>query len=159
MGYCIKEDSQKFLKMEKKKNGNIHPTRLLKTPQEMMEWWKKYKKHLNENESQSWLKIQYVGKDGERVADAPVMPLTYEGFKVYMYENLGVVNQYFENKDGLYDDFVEVCSHIKSEIRANQIQGGLLGYFNPSITQRLNGLADKHEHEVKSEPRIFKLDD
>ena len=124
-----------------------------------MEWWKKYKKHLNENESQSWLKIQYVGKDGERVTDAPVMPLTYEGFKVYMYENLGVIHQYFDNPNGVYDDFVEVCSHIKSEIRANQIQGGLLGYFNPSITQRLNGLADKHEHEVKSEPRIFKLDD
>jgi hypothetical protein len=137
----------------------MHPTRLLKTAEEMKEWWIKYKKHLQENESQKWLKVQYVGKDGERVTDAPPMPLTYEGFKVYMYENLGVINQYFENKDELYDDFVEVCSHIKEEIRANQIQGGLLGYYNPSITQRLNGLADKQEHEIKGEPRIFNLGD
>lgn len=123
-----------------------------------MEWWSKYKKHLEENESQKWLKVQYVGKDGERVTDRPPMPLTYEGFKVFMYERLGVIHQYFENQDGLYDDFMEVCSHIKNEIRSNQIQGGLLGYFNPSITQRLNGLADKQEHTVNTEPRIFNVD-
>jgi len=86
------------------------------------------------------------------------MPLTYEGFKVFMYNNVGVIHQYFDNQDGLYDDFMEVCSHIKDEIRANQIQGGLLGYFNPSITQRLNGLSDKQEVSVNTEPRIFNLD-
>lgn len=123
-----------------------------------MQWWIKYKQHLQEKESQKWLKVQYVGKDGERVTDAPPMPLTYEGFKVYMYENLGTIHQYFDNLNGVYDDFVEVCSHIKDEIRSNQIQGGLLGYYNPSITQRLNGLADKQEHEIKGEPRIFNLD-
>lgn len=122
-----------------------------------MEWWNKYKNQLQEKESQKWLKVQYVGKDGDRVTDTPPMPLTYEGFKVFMYNNLGVIHQYFENQDGLYDDFMEVCSHIKDEIRANQIQGGLLGYFNPSITQRLNGLADKQEHTVNTEPRIFNL--
>lgn len=123
-----------------------------------MEWWSKYKKHLEENESQKWLKVQYVGKDGERVTDKPPMPLTLEGFTVWMYYEHGCVRQYFKNKDGLYDDFVPVCSHIREEIRSNQIQGGLLGYFNPSITQRLNGLADKQEHTVNTEPRIFNVD-
>jgi hypothetical protein len=66
-----------------------------------------------------------------------------------------MVKQYFLNKDGLYDDFVTICSHIREEIRADQITGGLLGKYNPSITQRLNGLTDKQEIEVKAEQPLF----
>jgi hypothetical protein len=36
---------------------------------------------------------------------------------------------------------------VKNEIRENQILGGLLGVYNPSITQRLNGLTDKIQTE------------
>jgi hypothetical protein len=37
---------------------------------------------------------------------------------------------------------------VKNEIRENQILGGLLGVYNPSITQRLNGLTDKTENKI-----------
>ena len=33
--------------------------------------------------------------------------------------------------------------HIEDEIRTDQIEGGMVGQFNPSITQRLNGLTEK----------------
>ena len=36
----------------------------------------------------------------------------------------------------------------REEIRENQIIGGLLGFYNPSITQRLNGLVEKQSNEV-----------
>src|SRR5690554_4468835 len=146
--------------MEKpKKKRKPHPTRIFKTPEALVKVWNKYKEDLKE-QSKEWLNIQYVGKDGQRVTDPLKVPMTFEGFKRYCYENkIGTVEHYFLNKDDLYGDFGGVCSRIKDEIRENQIIGGLLGIYNPSITQRLNGLADKQSHEIKSEPRIFNVGD
>lgn len=126
------------------KNGNIHPTRLFKTPDELYKAFEEYKDDLK-NQSKEWLKIQYVGKDGERVAEPQKVPMTFEGFKRYCRNNYGEVHQYFNNELGYYDDFVNICTRIKEEIRENQIIGGLLNFYNPSITQRLNNLTDRQD--------------
>ena len=131
----------------------MHPTRIFKTPEELEDAWARYKEDLRE-QGKEWLKVQYVGKEGERVADAQKVPMTYEGFKRFCYDHYGQVNQYFENQDGYYDDFMDVCSRIKDEIRENQIIGGLLGFYNPSITQRLNGLTDKQENKTETTGEI-----
>lgn len=135
-----------------------HPTRIWQNEEDVIKVWNDYKEDLKNKESE-WLKVQYVGKDGERVEDPIKLPLTFEGFKRFCWDNnIGCIEQYFVNKDNLYNDFVSICSRIKTEIRENQIIGGMIGAFNPSITQRLNGLADKTELDLKSEPRIFKID-
>jgi hypothetical protein len=125
----------------------MHPTRIFKTPEELEKAFTEYKESLKE-ESKQWLKVQYVGKDGERVTDPQKVPYTLEGFKRYCRQHYGEVHQYFINKDSLYTDFVPVCHAIKEEIRENQITGGLLGFYNPSITQRLNNLTDKVETTI-----------
>ena len=136
-----------------------HPSRIFKTPDELLKAWRKYKLTLVDQAGE-WLNVQYVGKEGERVTDGLKVPMTFEGFKRYCYENeIGKVEQYFVNQDDLYDDFMSVCSRIKEEIRENQIIGGMLGVYNASITQRLNGLADKQQHEITAEPRIFNVGD
>lgn len=124
----------------------MHPTRIFKTPDELADAWAKFKEDLKE-QSNEWLRIQYVGKDGERMADPQKVPMTLEGFERFCYDRYGNVGQYFDNKDGYYEDFVAICSRIRTEIRENQIIGGLLGFYNPSITQRLNGLTDKTENQ------------
>lgn len=131
-----------------------HPTRIFNTPEELEKAWKDYKEYLKE-EAKNWEKIQYVGKDGERKTDYPKLALTLDGFEVYCYDNHGTVEHYFRNTGGYYDDFCTLCSRIKKECRADQIQGGLLGFYNASITQRLNGLADKTETKDTTEPRVF----
>jgi len=128
----------------------MHPTRIFETPEQLLTAFNLYKEDLTK-QSNEWLKVQYVGKDGERVADPQKVPMTYEGFKRFCRENYGEVKQYFEDKDGYYKEFVDICSHIKDQIRENQIIGGLLGFYNPSITQRLNGLTDKSESKVDSD--------
>jgi hypothetical protein len=140
------------------KNGNIHPTRLFKEPKDLEDAWSKHKQELN-IESLKWLKIQYVGKDGERKEDPQKIPLTLDGFEVYCYEHHGYVGQYFDNRDGIYEDFVAICSRIRKECRADQITGGMLGFYNPSITQRLNSLVDKQETEIKGGLNIPNLPD
>jgi len=133
----------------------MHPTRIFKKPEELKEAWLAYKEAI-EIESKQWLKVQYVGKDGDRKTDAQKVPYTLEGFKRFCRENYGEVEQYFSNQDGYYEDFIGICRHVREEIRENQIVGGMLGFYNPSITQRLNGLVDKTETKVDIEKPIFK---
>ena len=139
------------------KNGNIHPTRLFREPEELERVFEEYKEDLKE-QANEWLKIQYVGKEGSRVSDSQKVPMTMEGFERFCYKNYGCVNQYFDNQNGNYNNFITICSRIRKEIRENQIIGGLLGFYNPSITQRLNGLKESQEVEIKKEPRVFNID-
>lgn len=124
----------------------------IETPEKMWEHFQNYIADSKEKESE-WLKVQYVGKEGERKTDNLKIPLTFEGFKRFCWdENIGCIEQYFKNQDGLYEDYIPICSRIKNYIRENQIVGGMLNVFNPSITQRLNNLVEKTEnkHEVTS---------
>jgi len=136
------------------KNGNIHPSRIFKTPEELEEAFNKYKEHII-IESNKWLKVMYVGKEAHRVEEPQKVPLTQEGFERFCYNNYGSVSHYFDNHKGYYDDFGAICTRIKREIREDQITGGLLGFYNPSITQRLNNLIDKQEHTVVEEQPLF----
>lgn len=124
-----------------------HPTRLFTHPDQLEQVWKDFKEDLSK-QAEEWKKIQYVGKEGDRKADPQKVPYTFEGFKRFCRERYGDVEQYFTNQGGYYSDFVGICSHIKEEIRENQIIGGLLGFYNSSITQRLNGLVDKTESKI-----------
>lgn len=125
-----------------------HPSRIFKTSDELELAWKLYKEDLL-IQAIEWTKVQYVGREGQRMEDALKLPYTMDGFEVFCYKNYGVVHQYFENKDGYYNDFVTICSYIKKEIRNNQVTGGLLGIYNPSITQRLNSLVEKTETKIE----------
>ena len=126
----------------------MNPKRNFETPEDLEKAFEEYKQDLD-SQSQNWLKVQYVGKDGDRVTDAQKVPYTLEGFERFCRKHYGEVGQYFDNKDDYYNDYVAICSHIRKEIRENQIVGGLLGFYNPSITQRLNGLVDKKEVDGK----------
>lgn len=132
----------------------MHPTRIFKSPDELEHAWTLYKENLKE-EANEWLKVQYVGKEGQRMQDALKLPYTMDGFEVFCYNNYGCVEQYFKNQDEYYSEFIPICSHIKKEIRSNQITGGLLGVYNPSITQRLNGLSETINQNVTAKQPLF----
>lgn len=136
----------------------MHPTRIFKTPEDLEKAWKEYKLNI-EQQSKEWLKVFYVGKDGDRKVEPQKVPYTMEGFERFCYENYGCVNQYFDNQDNYYSDFITICSRIKREIRENQITGGLLGFYNPSITQRLNNLVERNQTEVSGGLNIPNLPD
>lgn len=78
-------------------------------------------------------------------------PLTIEGFENWCADKeiINDLGDYFSNKDEKYSEYSTICSRIKRTIRQDQIEGGMVGIYNPSITQRLNGLVDKKETEHK----------
>lgn len=122
-----------------------HPTRLFNKREELQKAWEAYKEDIKE-QSKEWLKVEYVGRDGDKKETPQKVPYTFEGFKRFCRDRYGCVEQYFTNQDGYYDEFIGVCRAIKEEIRENQIIGGLLFFWNSSITQRLNALVDKTEN-------------
>jgi hypothetical protein len=127
----------------------------IETPEKMWDLFEAYRKDVKDNPRYVF---DYVGKDGTEVRKPLERPLTMEGFKCYVWDVEGfTVEQYFTNQDGAYTNYLGICSRIKETIRRDQIEGGMVGQYNPSITQRLNGLVDKQENTIKGEPRIFNL--
>lgn len=129
----------------------------IETPERMWELFLAYKE---ETLKKPFLVKDWVGKDGDEVFREKEKPLTMEGFSNYLDVNDIITDptDYFENKDNRYDSYIRVCSRIRRVIRQNQIEGGMAGMFNPSITQRLNGLADKTEAKIQNSVSILNID-
>lgn len=109
-----------------------------------------------------WLKANpiivedWVGGMGKKVQRKKERPLTMEGFESFVFEQgfNSELSHYFSNKEGRYADFVAICSRIRTCIRGDQIEGGMAGIFNPSVTQRLNNLTEKVQEDNKTEVTI-----
>ena len=128
----------------------------IETPEKLWELFCEYSKHIKETPRK---KMVFVGKDGQRDYELLERPLTMEGFENYVasLENMPMdLDQYFSNLNDSYSEYSSICSRIRREIRADQIEGGMVGQYNPSITQRLNGLVDKSENKNIHEVEIFK---
>jgi hypothetical protein len=108
----------------------------IETPEKMWELFQEYKKNLKPRE------IQKATATGVK-SEWHTPPLTMEGFELFGHENGLTVEHYFRNDNGNYDAYCTICSIIRKAIRRDQIEGGMVGQFNPSITQRLNGLTEK----------------
>lgn len=124
------------------------------SPEAMFSYFKKYREWAKSNP----IEIEdYVGKDAQRVMREKPRPLTMEGFENWLFENdiIGSVDQYFSNERDAYSNFTGICRTIRQIIRQDQIEGGMAGIYNPSITQRLNGLVDKTESKVTVEQPLF----
>jgi hypothetical protein len=120
----------------------------IETPEKLWELFEEYV----DSVKKSPIRVQdYVGKDAVMVYRDRERPLTDKGFYNYCRRNIGCVRQYFENQDKLYDEYITICRAIKDEIDQDQIEGGMTGIYNPSITQRLNGLVDKKETDIRIE--------
>jgi hypothetical protein len=115
-------------------------SKYIETPEQMYELFEAYKANRKPRE------IQKATVKGV-VSEFHMPPLTMEGFDVYVMNYEGTqskgVEQYFTNREGRYSAYVDICSRIKREIRNDQIEGGMVGQYNPSITQRLNNLTEK----------------
>jgi hypothetical protein len=119
----------------------------IETPEKLLEYFEEYKKETKNNPIQ----VQdYVGKEAEMVYRTKERPLTIDGFEVWLFKKgiISDLSQYFANTEQRYTDYQTICSHIKKEVRSDQIEGGMAGIYNPSITQRLNNLVEKVQNDV-----------
>jgi hypothetical protein len=134
----------------------------IENPELMWEYFINYKKLVKETPI---IIKDWVGKDADQVYREKEKPLTMVGFQNYLDDQniITDVTDYFENKDNRYTDFVRICSRIKRNIQEDQISGGMVGIYNPSITQRLNGLTDNVDlttkgKEIQSTPTTIQVE-
>ena len=126
--------------------------RNLDSPEQLSELFDKYKADVKANPR---IKSVFGGKEFEERAEPLERPLTMEGFELFCYDEVGLVEQYFKNVDKRYEEFIPICSRIRKAIRQDQIEGGMVGQYNPSITQRLNGLTERVENTIVTEQPLF----
>jgi hypothetical protein len=119
----------------------------IETPEKMWEYFEAYRSGVKSNPR---LKTVFPGKDAIPQYEPLERPLTLEGFENWC-ADAGIIDgleHYFANTKGNYSDYLSICSRIKRVIRQDQIEGGMVGQYNASITQRLNSLVDKQENQV-----------
>ncbi len=89
------------------------------------------------------------------VVDHPMekpVPFTLQGF----YSFAGITQSTFERLCEL-DEFRGMCSSIRNAITGQKVEGAIVGLFNATLTQRIEGISDKVESAatVTYEPRDF----
>lgn len=81
-----------------------------------------------------------------RTGAAVSKPLTTVGFMDYL--GLGYrwrrFKEYYSAKGELW---AVTIARIENSIERNQLEGGLLGLYNPNLTARLNGYSEKTENK------------
>ena len=124
-------------------------TKKIATPEILWQHFLDYKEWVRNNPI---LVQDYIGKESQMVYRERQRPLTIEGFECYCFDNdiIGDLSHYFANTHNNYTDFLTICTSIRKAVRNNQIEGGMAGIFNASITQRLNGLTENVNQDIKS---------
>lgn len=127
--------------------------RKIDTPEQLYDMFKSYKTYVKENPRYKYVMNQ---RSGDMVAEPLECPLSIDGFEVYCYNKFEcTVEHYLHNTKGAYQDFCDISTHIKREIRQDQISGGMVGQYNASLTARLNGLTEKVESTIITEQPLF----
>ena len=124
----------------------------IETPEKMWILFEDYIKHLKNNPI---IIKDWVGGMAKEVLREKERPVTMEGFREFGHKQGVTIKHYFDNVGGAYDDYCTICTRIKDYIRTEQIEGGMAGIYNPSITQRLNNLVEKNETKVHVEQPFF----
>lgn len=126
----------------------------IETPEVLWDYFIAYKAHVKKNPRK---KHVFVGKDGSSEYEQLEVPLTMEGFEMYCFEQgwINDLGDYFSNNGNRYANYATICSRVKRSIRQDQIEGGMVGQYNSSITQRLNGLTEKIQEDGSKEVKII----
>ena len=145
----------------------------IETPEKMWELFTSYREEVKNNpifkteqkksntnlpKDLSKLKKEDIQKAFNPIIAIPIeRPLTFEGFENWCADN-GIIedlSHYFSNYEDRYSEYLAICSRIRKVIRQDQIEGGMAGIYNPSITQRLNNLVERTESKVNVEAPLF----
>ena len=122
----------------------------IQDPKQLEEIFEAYKSYTKTNPR---FKYHLNQRTGDMVGEPLEVPLTIEGFEIYCYNKFdSTVKHYLENTDKRYEDFSTISTRIRKEIRDDQIKGGMVGQYNPSITARLNALKEQIEQTNIEQP-------
>jgi len=122
----------------------------IKDPKQLEEIFKEYKSYTKTNPR---FKYHLNQRTGDMVGEPLEVPYTLEGFEIFCHDKYNfTAKHYLENTNKAYEDFCTISTRIRKEIRDDQIKGGMVGQYNPSITARLNSLKEQIEQTNIEQP-------
>ena len=122
----------------------------IKEPKQLEEIFKEYKSYTKTNPR---FKYHLNQRTGDMVGEPLEVPYTIEGFEIFCHDKYNfTAKHYLENTNKAYEDFCTISTRIRKEIRDDQIKGGMVGQYNPSITARLNALKEQIEQTNIEQP-------
>lgn len=125
----------------------------IESPEKLWEYFQNYKLQVK---IKPITVKDWVGKEAIEVYREKEKPLTMEGFQNWL-EDAEIINNldnYLANSNNAYTEFSSICARIRRAIRQDQIEGGMAGIYNPSITQRLNNLVERADIQTGDKPII-----
>jgi len=120
----------------------------IETPEAMWELFEAYKKETKANRR----RVPKATPKGI-LYEEHEPPLTMVGFSSYVadQEITSNLHDYFANTRDSYSEYSSICSRIVDAIKRDQIEGGMVGQYNASITQRLNNLTERVDQTTQGE--------
>ncbi|WP_234733379.1 DNA-packaging protein [Tellurirhabdus bombi] len=89
-----------------------------------------------------WVKVDFKGKDAERVQLPTSRPYTIEAFCLYCNTTSSWFREFRKNAP---EDFLSVITRIEEIIRNQKYEGAVVGAYNANIISRDLGLSEKFE--------------
>jgi hypothetical protein len=115
--------------------------RTFDTPDELMTAFEEYRTFIKAN-PKLIQKLAYT----QVVLIEHELPLTLQGFEAFVGADL---SRYLSATKGTnYEHYGITARNIKTQVKADQLQGAIVGYFNANIVSRLTGLHSKVEAET-----------
>jgi hypothetical protein len=125
--------------------------KIFKSPEAMLEACYEYFEHQS---SQSWNRIDFKGKDVEKVKIPTPSPFTIGGLCIFLGVNSKYFNKFKDNLDRskqIDDDFYHTITHVQECIFKQKFEGALVGAYNPMLVARYLGISDKQEVTARVE--------
>lgn len=129
----------------------------IETPEKLWELFLSYVEKEREN---PMYKREYAGKNGE-TKDTPLMvPITFEGFECYLWDE-GVIQDlgdYSKNDNGRYTSYAPIITRIRQNCFVQNFKGASVGLFNANIIAKKLGLVEKTENKHEVSEIVIKYD-
>lgn len=125
--------------------------KIFATPNDL---WDSAVEYFEYTDTRTWNKIDFKGKEIERVEIPVSAPYTLTGFCIF----LGVNTKYFSDFKIAQKDFSEVIMNIEHIIYTQKFEGATVGTYNANIIARDLGLSDKQESTVNHSLNIYSRD-
>ena len=124
------------------------------TPEILWELFTQYVQHEVDNPMH---KVEYVGKEGQKVLTPLPIPIIFEGFECWLADEdyISDLGQYSANRDGAYKEYVPIITRIRNNCFSNNFKGAAVGLFNANLIARKLGLSDRANLTITPEQPLF----
>lgn len=120
--------------------------------------WQLFEAYVKKEVANPMYKVEYVGKEGERVNTPLQVPITFEGFECWLADEgyIGDLGQYSANRDEAYTEYVPIITRIRANCFVHNYKGAAVGLFNANIVAKKLGLVEKtdNKNETKLDGNI-----